>query len=73
MWWINSICQLVSTFVLVSMVFCYARLRVNIELLKLGLEPKYDPKKLSLWCKTNLIIAFITFVVVIVNAIVWLC
>lgn len=25
MWWINSICQLVSTFVLVSMVFCYAR------------------------------------------------
>ncbi len=70
MWWINSICQLVSTFVLVSMVFSYARIRVNTEFLKLGLEPKYNVKKLSLWSNTNLIIAVITFVVVIVNALV---
>lgn len=72
MQWINSICQLVSTFTLVSMMFCYSRIVVNRELLELGLEPKYDTRKLSLWSKTNLIIAVITLVVVIVNGIVWL-
>ena len=72
MWWINSIWQLVSTFLLVSMMFCYSRSLVNIELLALDIVPKYDTRKLYLWSKTNLIIAVITFVVVIVNGIVWL-
>lgn len=72
MWWINSVCQLVSIFLFVSMVFCYAKIRVNTELLKLGLEPKYNVKKLSLWSKTNIIIAVITLFVVMANAFVWL-
>lgn len=72
MWWINSLCQLVSIFTLASMMFCYSRNVVNRELFELGLEPKYDTQKLSLWRKTNLIIAVITFVVVILNGIVWL-
>lgn len=72
MCWINSICLLVQILTLVSIMFCYSRSVVNSELLELGLEPKYDTRKLSLWSKTNLIIAVITLVVVIVNSIVWL-
>lgn len=72
MWWISSICQIVSTYLLVSMIFCYARAMVNRELLILGFKPKYNIRKISLWVKINVIIAVITLIVCIVNALICL-
>lgn len=73
MWWINSICQIVSILLLVSISFCHARTMVNRELLILGFKPKYNIRKISLWAKINVIIAVITLIVCIVNALICLC
>lgn len=70
MYWINSICNIVSLLVLVSSFFCYGRIMINKERITLGFEPKYNPKKLSLWSNINLIIATISFVTVIVNTVI---
>lgn len=72
MWWINSICQIVSTLLLISTMFCYARAMVNRERLILGFEPKYNRQKISLWAKTNVIIASIILIVLIVNTLICL-
>ena len=73
MWCINSICQIVSALLVVSTIFCYARAMVNRELLILGFKPKYNIRKISLWAKYNVIIAVITLIVWIVNALICLC
>lgn len=72
MWWINSICNIVSWLVVLSLFFCYGRIMINKERKMLGLEPKYNPKKLSLWVNINLIIAIISFVVTIINSVIML-
>jgi hypothetical protein len=70
MWWINSICNTVSWLVVLSSFFCYGRIMINKERKILCLEPKYNPKKLSLWVNINLIIAIISFVILIVNSVI---
>jgi hypothetical protein len=67
MWWINSICSIVSLLVVLSSFFCYGRIMINKERITLGFEPKYNPKKLSLWIDINLIIAIISFVITSIN------
>ena len=67
MWWINIICNIASWLVVLSSFFCYGIITINKERKMLGLEPKYNPKKLSLWAYINLIIAIISFVITIIN------
>lgn len=70
MWWINSICNIVSWLVFLSLFFCYGRIMINKERMKLGFEPKYNPKKLSLWSTINFIVAMISLVVTIINSVI---
>jgi hypothetical protein len=70
MWWINSICEIVSWLVVLSSFFCYGRIMINKERITLGFEPKYNPKKLSLWIDINLIVAIISLAVIIINSVI---
>lgn len=67
MLWIICICNIVSLLVVFSSFFLFVGIMINKERKTLGFEPKYNPKKLSLWIDINLIIALILFVIWIVN------
>jgi hypothetical protein len=70
MWWINSICSIVSLLVVLSSFFCYGRIMINKERIRLGFEPKYNPKKLSLWSNISFIVAIISLAVIIINSVI---
>lgn len=70
MWWINSICEIVSWLVVLSSFFLVGRIIVNKERMMLGFEPKYNPKKLSLWSNINFIVAIISLAVIIINSVI---
>lgn len=72
MWWIHSICNIVSWLVIMSSFLCYGRVIANQERMRIGFKPRFKPKKLSLWININLIIAIITLVITIINFLIYI-
>ena len=70
MWWIHSICNIVSWLVIISSFLCYGRVIANQERMRIGFKPRFKPKKLSLWSNINFIVAMISLVVAIINSVI---
>lgn len=70
MLWIIGICNIVSYLVVLSSFFLFVRIMINKERITLGFEPKYNPKKLSLWVNINIVIAIISFVITAITSVI---